>query len=113
MSTDYIYSVCLIVPAAFRDAANQLAEGLGWGPDNYAIPLTDNGTDVTHYAMSTCCDQQFADWLENPPPEAEGASEILSVLIASLRPRGDDGQHGWDTFAANDLAVWQEPEGEA
>ena len=113
MSIEYIYSVCLIVPAAYRDAANQLAEGLGWGPDNYAIALTGNGTDVTHYALSTCCDQQFADWLENPPPEAGDISDLMAALIVSIVPRTDDGQHGRDTFAANGLAVWQPPEGEA
>ena len=109
--TEYVWSAVLIVPAAYRDAANDLVEAMGWGPDNYRIPLTGDGEAISHYAVATPVDQQFADWLENPPPEAAGASEILSVLIASLRPRGDDRQHALDTFDENGLALLPQPVG--
>lgn len=113
MSTDYIYSLTLIAPVAHRDAANAVAGAMGWGPDNYSIPLTDNGTDITHYALATCCDQQFVDWMAEPPAEAGDIGDLLEALIIAIVPRTDDGQHGRDTFAANNLAVWQAPEGEA
>lgn len=108
--TDYIYSACLILPAAYREAGNALAESMGWGPDNYSIALTDNGETITHYAVSTCVDQQFADWLQNPPPEAEGAGPLLAVLIADLQPRGDDGAHARAVFTEHGLGVYQEGE---
>lgn len=109
--TDYIYSAVLILPAAYRDAGNALAESMGWGPDNYSIALTDDGDAVTHYAVSTCVDQQFADWLQNPPTEAEGAAVLLPHLIVSLVPRADDGAHARAVFEENGLSVWME-EGE-
>lgn len=108
--TDYIYSAVLILPAAYREAGNALAEAIGWGPDNYSIALTDNGETITHYAVSTCVDQQFADWLQNPPPEAEGAGPLLAVLIADLQPRSDDGAHARAVFAINNLTLFTEGE---
>ena len=108
--TDYTYSLTLIAPVAYRDAANAVAEAMGWGPDNYSIPLTDNGTDITHYALATCCDQQFVDWMTEPPTEAGDIGDLLEALIVSIAPRTDDGQHGRDTFAANGLTVRVEPE---
>lgn len=113
MSTDFIYSITIIAPVAYKDAANQVAIQMGWGEDNYSIPLTDNGTDITHYAVVSCCDQVFVDYLINPPEQAGDIGDLLEALIVSIVPRTDDGQHGRDTFAANGLAVWQAPEGEA
>lgn len=106
--TDYIYSACLILPVAYREAGNALAESMGWGPDNYSIALTDNGETITHYAVSTCVDQQFVDWMTEPPTEAGDIGDLLEVLVVSIAPRTDDGQHGRDTFAANGLTVWVE-----
>ncbi len=41
--------ICAIVPLIDRDAANAAMEAIGYGPNNFNVPLKTEGV-VTHYA---------------------------------------------------------------
>lgn len=62
--TEWIYSIVLIVPTAQRADANALAAAMGWGPDNYAVPLSSGGTEpVSHFGLVTVCKPDFVAML--------------------------------------------------
>lgn len=49
------YRYIVIVPAAAKDAANQLAGSLDpfqGGGDNFNVPLSEDGENVTHWAFN-------------------------------------------------------------
>lgn len=46
-------SALLIIPAPLRAAANAVGDAMGWGPENYTVPLSSDGSTVTHYACRT------------------------------------------------------------
>ena len=98
-------SAVLIIPAQARDAANALGEAMGWGPNNYSVPLTD-GNSVTHYGCRANVGQGFIDQLSNPPPEA---GEVIAALISDLR-EGDGYSHFMEVIAQHGLAIHVESE---
>lgn len=96
------HSTVLIVPAPLLDAANQLAEVLGWGPSCYSVPLSASGKDpATHYGLHTWAEDGFLVMVANAQEgiAPEGLAEagfslanlqaILSALIMSVRPAND------------------------
>lgn len=89
-----MHSLVLIAPDAARDAANVLAEGLGWGPCNLVVPLSATGAEpVTHWACRADVTEGFLALLADPP---EGAGPLLASLTVDLVP-----------FAASDLSPRQ------
>lgn len=92
-----MHSVVLIVPAAHLDAANRLAELMGWGMNSYSVPLTSTGGGVTHYGLHTWADDGFLAMLAGAgagimPPELEAAgypaldfAAVMGGLIVSVR----------------------------
>ena len=54
-------SAFLIIPAAYKSAANAVGLAMGWGPHNYdGVALSaDGGATVTHWACRTDVDQVF------------------------------------------------------
>lgn len=77
-------STCvLIVPADLRDRANELGAAMGWGSNNYTIPLTSNGTTITHWATNVADPApEFLDMLqEGPPSELGDFSDVMGALI--------------------------------
>lgn len=97
--TGYTISAVLIVPAAQRDAANALAEAMGWGPDCYSVPLSPDGAaPVTHWGLHSWVQESFALMLGaagegQMPPELIAAGyppedfvAVLGALIYSLWP---------------------------
>lgn len=94
-------SAVLIVPAADRDAANAFGESMGWGPNNYSVPLTSDGTTVSHYGCRADVTQGFLDLMANPPPEA---APVLSVLIADFR-EGDGYSHFMEVIQTHNLTL--------
>lgn len=42
---------CVVVaPSSLKDAANQLAQSFGYGPNNFSVPLSADGSEpATHY----------------------------------------------------------------
>lgn len=97
-------SIVLITPTNLRDKANALAEALGYGPNNYTVPLSEDGTEpATHYGLHTWAQETFADMLtgagegimpdaliEAGYPPADFAA-VVGSLIASVR--GDMAGH--------------------
>ena len=101
-------STVLIIPAALRDAGNGVVEAMGWGPDNYAVPLSPAGAEpATHYGLHAWASGPFQGWVEGTEPLPEGmesAQPVIAALIASFRPDGDQRGHFADVLAANGLA---------
>lgn len=56
-------NIVLVVPDSLRDKANALGEAMGWGPNNYSIPLSADGSEpITHWSLNLA--QAGPDFLE-------------------------------------------------
>lgn len=88
-------SAVLTVPVASREDANTLGEAMGWGPDNYSVPLGPvGGEDVTHYGLHAWAEQSFVDTLGAaagghlpvvPGMTPQQVGGVLSALVFSVR----------------------------
>lgn len=77
-------SAVLITPLNLKPSADKVGESMGWGPENYTLPLSDDGGDtLTHYACRTDVTEGFIEMLANPP-EIPGVALVLSFLIVDL-----------------------------
>ena len=86
-------SAVLIIPAALRAAANSVGAAMGWGPENYTLPLSDDGgVTLTHYACRTNVTPQFLQQVANPPP-IPGVATVLSALIVDMSETLWGGDH--------------------
>jgi hypothetical protein len=112
-------SLVLIIPTDLRDKANELGEKLGYGPNNYSVPLS-NSTELTeetttkpatHYGLHAWADQSFVDMLETgtmpegldfPPADFDA---IIAALIVSARD--DMTNHFADVLADNNLEIME------
>jgi hypothetical protein len=110
-------SLVLIIPIDLKDKANELGEKLGYGPNNYSVPLS-NSTEpteesttkiVTHYGLHAWADQSFVDMLEIgtmpegldfPPADFDA---IMAALIVSARD--DMTNHFTDVLNINGLEI--------
>ena len=86
--SDWPYSVVLLIPAASQAAANQVAEGLGHGPNNFSVPLSADGSEpATWFGCRTQAQQSFIDMLtavgqgELPTIEGMTPQEVGAVLV--------------------------------
>lgn len=84
-----MYSTVLIIPADLRSEANTLGEAMGWGPNNYSVPLSENGTEpATHYGLHAWSTQEFVDLMEGigtgqvPPVAGMPQSQVIEVISA-------------------------------
>jgi hypothetical protein len=95
-------SVVLLVPAALRDSANELGELMGWGPNNYSVPLV-SGDVVTHYGLHTWAEQSFVEMVEGKalPAGLESFEPVVDALIMSVREISDG--HFFDVIAEHGL----------
>lgn len=76
-------SAIMTVPAAYRDAANAFAAGMGWGANNYSVAMSDTGNaPVTHWSCSATVGQGFIDLLANPPIEALPILAVVNISIS-------------------------------
>lgn len=108
-------SVVLIVPAAYRAAANDFATSQGMqeaddGVGTFVVPLSPDGSTITHYGTHTSAKENgpLMRLLAKPPPEA---APLLAVLIQSVRPFGSDygNPHFVAVAAANGLTKLPSP----
>ena len=111
--TDYTSAV-LILPAAYRQAGNNLSASMGWqpvdaDPGTYSIPLckATTPTVVTHWGCRADVLQSLVDMVENPTPETQ---PLVDVLIYDWRVTGDPHGHFVDVIAWHGLMFVPEPE---
>jgi hypothetical protein len=97
-------SIVLIITAALRADANALGEAMGWGPDNYSVPLTD-GDAITHYGLHTWATQAFVDMVEARalPDDLTHLAPVLDALIMSVRDASEG--HFAGVIAAHGLSM--------
>ena len=86
--SDWPYSVVLLIPAASQVAGNQIAAGIGHGPNNFSVALSADGSEpATWYGCRSQAQQSFIDLLtavgEGTLPEIEGMTpkEVAEVLM--------------------------------
>lgn len=85
---DWPYSVVLLIPAAVQAAGNQIAAGIGHGPNNFSVALSENGSEpATWYGCRSQAQQSFIDLLtaagqgELPTIEGMSPKEVAEVLM--------------------------------
>lgn len=96
-------SAVLIVPAADRDMANAFGESMGWGPNNYSVALTSDGTTISHYGCRADVGQTFLDLMANPPPEA---APVIAVLISDFQ-EADGYSHFHQVIAGLNMSIFE------
>jgi hypothetical protein len=83
-----MHSAVLILPIALRDAGDQLAELMGWGPQAYTIPLASEGAgEPTHYGLRADAQPSFLAMLQGAASGAvpDGAPpELVATVVADL-----------------------------
>ena len=88
-------NVVLVIPATLLDKANGLGEAMGWGPNNYSIPLSADGSEpATHWSLNI----------------AEAGPDFLDMLAAAgegQMPAGLDFPPKDFAAVLNGLSVWQ------
>ncbi len=103
-------SAVLILPVDQVATGNAVAEAMGWGPNNYGVPLSASG-EATHYGLHAWASDGFREMVETGfyPPELAGAVDeaafaaMLGALIYSFRD--DHNGHFAEVCAANGLEV--------
>jgi hypothetical protein len=85
-------STVLILPLALREAGNALGEALGYGPDNYTIPLAYGESAIqTHVALRADSEPSFVELVQNAqagiyPPDVpvDLIAPIAAAIIADF-----------------------------
>jgi hypothetical protein len=109
-------STVLILPEEYTNTGNAAAAAMGWGPENYSVPLSADGSEpATHYGLHAWVGEAFQQMVETNyyPPELEQAGisqadydAMTAVLISSF---WDDYVDHFATICAeNDLQVMEE-----
>jgi len=94
------YSIVLLVPIKKQDHANALGEALGWGPNNFSLMLSEDGTEpATYCALRSTVTQDFVDMMagagKGTLPDADWATfsltkndvfSVLDAMVSDLRP---------------------------
>lgn len=116
-----LLSALFIIPAAYRESFNSLAEAMGWGPGVFSVALSADGTEpATHYCTRGQMSGAFLAQMDDPaaliaglgfPPEVQAAllaqavplMALLTVDVADM----DGAAHHVAVFARDGLAVVQ------
>lgn len=109
-----MYSVVLVLSDNLRQQGNELAEAMGYGPDNYSVPLSATGQEpATHYGLHTWASQAFVDILaaDEMPAHLSQFAAVKAGVLASVRASSDG--HFADVLAANNLQTVAPVEGES
>lgn len=113
--SDWPYSVVLLIPAAVQAQADQVAAGLGHGPNNFSVPLSADGSEpATYYGCRTQAQQSFIDLLTaaggGQLPEIEGMTPqevgtVLMQLLADVSTTEDGYTHFSRVLLNNNLKM--------
>jgi hypothetical protein len=114
----YTYSAVLITPADQLENADKVSVAIGHGLNNFTLPASSNGTNVTHLYCHAWCNEVFDSWVNGlasgQPPEGdweaagltfEEAMLTLSRMAVSCREGADPPQHVAEVLTANNLQV--------
>jgi len=87
-------NIVLLVPDSLREKANDLGEAMGWGPNNYSIALSADGSEpATHWSLNLA--QAGPDFLEMLEMAGQGQMpEGLEFALADF------------DAVISDLSVW-------
>lgn len=106
-------SCVLILPIDQVATGDTVAEAMGWGPNNYSVALSADGSEpATHYGLHAWAGDEFEQMVETgyyPPELAEaGISKtdydaMMAVLIYSFWPDYTD--HFATIIAENNLQI--------
>ena len=96
-------SAVMIVPAAGLAAANALGESMGWGSNNYSVPLSASGAlPATHWGCRADVSDGFFTLLESPPAEA---APVLALVQMDFRTTPDPAGHFREVIAGLGLLI--------
>ena len=102
-----MFSTVLILPSAQVTAGNAVGLAMGWGPNNYSVALSQDGSQpATHYGLHGWSDDQLKAWIEGTEPLPEGmeaAQAVIDVLIYSFRTDLTKEEHFETVATANGL----------
>ncbi|MBC7154765.1 MAG: hypothetical protein H5U19_09175 [Rhodobacteraceae bacterium] len=97
------YSVVMIVSAASRAAGDKLGVALGWGAENFTVPLhADAQPPASHFGLRITAGPELiallSDARKGVLPDLPGLSQddlalVLSDLITDVRPDSARGGH--------------------
>jgi hypothetical protein len=100
-------SCVLILPIDQVETGNAVGVAMGWGPNNFSVPLSADGyLPATHYGLHSWVEPWFKDLIESgeyPPQLAESDiteqqyQDMLAVLVYSF---WDDYVGHWDAVLA-------------
>lgn len=106
-------STVLILSIDQVATGNAVAEAMGWGPNNYSVPLSADGSEpATHYGLHAWAGNEFEQMVVTgyyPPQVAEAGIDqatfnaMMAALIYSFWPDYTD--HFATTIAENNLTV--------
>jgi hypothetical protein len=112
----YTYSAVLVTPADQLEDANKVGSALGYSANEFTVPASSDGINVTHYYCHTWANETFAQMVEmlglgeTPPADFEAAGIepgtymlALSRLIVSCRDGADPAQHVEEVLTAAGL----------
>lgn len=75
-------SAVLILPTELKSQGNSVGDTMGWGPESFTIPLSDNKLGITHYGLRSDVDEQFIRWITGVDPlSLPEAQTVLDALI--------------------------------
>ena len=101
---DWPYSVVLLIPAASQAAGNQIAAGIGHGPNNFSVPLSADGSEpATWFGCRTQAQESFIQMLtaagEGTLPEIEGMTPIeVGTVLVQLQADVSTSEDGYTHF---------------
>ena len=106
-------STVLILPTNQVATGNAVADAMGWGPNNYSVPLSADGSEpATHCGLHAWAGNEFEQMVETgyyPPQVAEAGIDqatfdaMMAALFYSFRD--DHAGHFAEVCAANNLKV--------
>lgn len=102
--SQYTLSVVQLCPAAYRDAANAIAEAAGYGPGNLSVELRHTDGSTWWGCHAPWIPEVFAQ--ATAPTGDPAIDDVLSQVVTSAQTREDYLQHWQEALAANGLSVY-------
>lgn len=99
----YSISCVLLIPSVHRDAINDLADSLGYGPGNLSVALKASD-GAFWFGCHTWCAQSFLDQMADPAH----SGPAMSALIVSAIEGGSASENWNQALNDHDLSLVDE-----